>query len=75
MIPPRLSDGEVSSGKLLLTEREVSARLGISPRALFDLRKSGRLAYIPFGKSGVRYLPEQIEAWIASVRTDRKDAD
>lgn len=67
--------GDVGCERLLLTEREAADRLSISPRSLWDLRKSGAIGYVPFGKTGVRYLPGQLDAWIASARIDRKDAE
>lgn len=58
------------SSPLLLTEREAADQLRMSVRSLFTLRKSGKIGYVPFGVSGVRYLPEQLAAWIAAARTD-----
>lgn len=60
-----------SGGRLLLTEIEAARRLNLSPRSLYTLRKSGQIAYVAFGKSGVRYLPDELDRWIKSAtRTD-----
>lgn len=56
--------------KLLLTERQAAQRLGLSRRTLYGLRVSERIGYVPVGKTGVYYLPEQLDQWIASTRKD-----
>ena len=76
-IPSRATATEAMSvmPKLLLTELEAANSLGICARQLWALRKSGQIGYVPFGKTGVRYLPEQLAAWIAAAKVDRKDAE
>lgn len=61
----------VAEPRLLLTEPEAADLLQISSRSLFGLRKSGKLGYVPYGRTGIRYTRDQLEAWI---KANRKDA-
>ncbi|ANJ25720.1 hypothetical protein ATC03_02020 [Agromyces aureus] len=56
---------------LLLTPREVSEWTGLSMGALAQLRYKGLgPSFIKLTPKTVRYIPEQVEAWIEeSVRT------
>lgn len=62
-VSPAMSVGR---NQLLLTEREAARLLNISPRTLWGLRQSGKIAYVRVGKC-VRYTTAQLEAWIATV--------
>lgn len=55
---------------LLLNEKQAAKRLGFSGRSLYDLRKKGKIGYVPYGDTGIRYTIDQLEAWIKSARVD-----
>ena len=52
---------------LLLDEREAARRLGVSPRSLWQLRKDGRIEWVPVG-GRVLYEPAALAAFIARQR-------
>lgn len=54
----------------MLTAAEVAAKLGISPRAVYDIPER-RLPRYRFGAGGgaVRFAPEDVEAYRASCRS------
>ncbi len=58
----------VGKVKLLLTEPEAADALGISPRALWDLRSRGEIPVVRVGRS-VRYSIRDLEAWIDRNRS------
>lgn len=49
--------------RLLLKPEAAAAALGISPRLLWSLTKSGEIPAIHLGKA-VRYSPKSLAAWI-----------
>jgi excisionase family DNA binding protein len=51
------------SGRLL-TAREVAANLGISTGALLRWTRAGRVPAVKLPSGAVRFVPEQIEAWL-----------
>lgn len=53
---------------LLLTAREAAAMLAISERHLWSLTAAGELPFIRVGTRGVRFLPDDLTAWIESRR-------
>lgn len=53
--------------QLLLKEPEAAAALGLCPRTLREARKAGKLRYVLIGRA-VRYTPEDITAYIDSLR-------
>lgn len=52
---------------LLLDEREAARRLGVSPRSLWQLRKDGRIEWVPVG-GRVLYEPAALAAFITRQR-------
>ncbi len=50
----------------MLDERAASIYLGVSPRLLYDLRKSGQLPSVTVGKRGVRYRLLDLDGWMAA---------
>lgn len=59
----------IGRDRLLLTIREAAERLGFSERKLWSLTMPrGPLACVRIGRS-VRYAPDDLEAFIASMRT------
>jgi len=47
----------------LLTEREAAEYLRVSPRTVFSLRNTGKLACAKIGRS-VRYRPAELERFV-----------
>jgi len=62
-----------ASETLALTNAELAKSLGISPRHLYTLDRSGRIgpAAIRLGHS-VRWPRSEIEAWLAAGAPDRQ---
>lgn len=58
----------VRNDAILVDERMASVMLGLSIRTLFDLRKSGELAFIRVG-TAIRYRRSTLEAWAAARET------
>jgi excisionase family DNA binding protein len=50
--------------RLLLTPKQAAAALGISPRLLWSLTKSGEVPVIRLRRA-VRYSPAALQQWIA----------
>lgn len=55
-------------GKLLLNLQEAAERLGITPRRLTGLAKSGRISYVPVGRS-MLFEECDLTEFIAAVKT------
>ncbi len=53
---------------ILVSEAEAAKMLGISPRKLFDLRKSGRVPFVHMGRR-VLYRVAALEDFAASAST------
>jgi excisionase family DNA binding protein len=49
--------------KMLLNEREAAALLGIGSRTLWQLRKDGKIGYVPIG-ARVLYDVSELRRWI-----------
>lgn len=68
----RMSHGPASEQAvhkpLLIGEPEAARMLGISPRKLFDLRKSGRVPFVHMGRR-VLYRVAALEDFAASAST------
>lgn len=58
--------------RILLTEQEAAQALGISPRALWQLRADGDVPFVSIGRS-VRYRPSDLEAWAGAQVTRQTD--
>lgn len=50
----------------LLTEPEAAALLALSPRTLRKARQAGHIRYVAISERGIRYRPEDCEAYIAA---------
>jgi excisionase family DNA binding protein len=48
----------------LLTAREVASSLGVSTGALLRWTRAGRVPAVKLPSGAVRYIPEQIDAWV-----------
>ena len=57
----------------LLTEREAAEYMRISPRTVFSLRASGKLACVKIGRS-VRYRLAELERFIRGAETSKEEA-
>lgn len=60
------------SGRLL-TARELAADLGVSAGALLRWTRDGRVPSVKLPSGAVRYVPEQIDRWLAE-RSSAGDA-
>jgi excisionase family DNA binding protein len=55
----------------LLTARELADQLGISTGALLRWTRAGKVPAVKLPSGAIRYVPEQIEAWLgAQVMAD-----
>lgn len=50
------------------TENEAAAYVGSTPRHLRALRAAGDIPYIRLGPKLVRYIPDDLDAWLESRR-------
>lgn len=55
--------------RLLLTDPEVAQALNVSPKTVYNLRRTGRLRYIRVGRS-VRVEQSAVDEFIASRREE-----
>jgi excisionase family DNA binding protein len=53
----------------LLTARHVAERLGVSTGALLRWTRAGRVPAVKLPSGAVRFVPEQIDAWLAQRST------
>jgi len=64
---------------MLLNSAESAKMLGISERTLWELKRSGELAYVRMGngarKESIRYAVEDLKALIAKRKTRGNDND
>jgi excisionase family DNA binding protein len=60
----------------LLTARELAERLGVSTGALLRWTRAGKVPAVKLPSGAVRYLPEQIDAWLEQNAnlTDKRQA-
>lgn len=49
--------------KLTLTEAEAAQQLGLSPRTLADLRRSGKIRFVALSARKIAYRPEDVLAY------------
>jgi excisionase family DNA binding protein len=49
----------------LLTAREVAERLSVSTGALLRWTRAGRVPAVKLPSGAIRYLPDEVEAWLA----------
>lgn len=48
----------------LLTSPQAAKFLNVSPRTLWELKKSGKIEFVPVGPRLVRYAPEDLQAYV-----------
>lgn len=68
----RLGHSHVGNRRLtgrLLTARELAEQLGVSTSALLRWTRAGRVPAVKLPSGAVRYVPEQVEAWLADHST------
>ena len=53
----------------LLTAGEVAAQLGVSTGALPRWTRAGRVPAVKLPSGAVRYVPEQVDAWLLACST------
>jgi excisionase family DNA binding protein len=53
----------------LLTARELADRLGVSAGALLRWTRAGQVPAVKLPSGAVRYVPEQIDAWLEERQT------
>lgn len=58
------AENSTSVAKLQMNEAEAAARLDISARTLWELRKAGKIAFVRVGTTGIRYTEKQLQAYI-----------
>lgn len=63
----------MSDSCLLVKPDKAAELLTISPRKLWELTNRGEVPCVRIGKS-VRYLPEDLRAWIDSLRVESESA-
>jgi hypothetical protein len=56
-------------GGPMLTARDLAAQLGVSTGALLRWTRAGDVPAVKLPSGAVRYLPDQIEAWLAARTT------
>ena len=59
--------------KEFYTHKEAAGWIGISSRALWNLRKSGSIAFLQFGRV-IKYRKSDLEAFINRSRVEAKTA-
>lgn len=64
----RRAEPAASPVPLLLTEPEAARALGCSPKTIYNLRRSGALAYVRLGSSGIRYAITDLQRFIEAAR-------
>ena len=67
----------IAPRKVLLTSSEAAKFLGISQRTLFELKRTGELAYVPISSGGkkqsIRYDIRDLEALIKRRKTFKRE--
>jgi excisionase family DNA binding protein len=53
----------------LVTARELAAQLGVSTGALLRWTRAGQVPAVKLPSGAVRYMPEQIDAWLEERAT------
>lgn len=59
----------MTTEKLLLTALDAAKLMGISPRTLWALTKTGEIPRVPIGTKQYRYHVQDLEDWIAERKT------
>lgn len=54
------------------TESEAAEYVGSTPRHLRALRFAGEIPYIKLGPKLVRYMPDDLDAWLDTRRQSRR---
>lgn len=65
-------EGPCEPKRLLWTAVQAAEALAISPRKLWSLTNSGDVPCVRIGRC-VRYVPDELSAWIDQRRTSRTD--
>ena len=66
---PSPADGRSRGRAMLLTAREVAAGLGVSTETVLRWTRAGKLPGFRMPGGALRYLDEELEAWLAERAT------
>lgn len=59
----------------LLTERELSERLGLSPDTLRRMRRAGEIPYVALSRRRVAYREDEIDRWLEARTVREQEPD